>query len=53
MKKATAAPARKLAVIIITHRMLADGAPFTTQPAKRRGTVKEEGPVRSGLKVIL
>jgi len=31
MKKATVALARKLAVIM--HRMLADGSPFTTQPA--------------------
>jgi transposase len=31
MKKATVALARKLAVIM--HRMLADGTPFTTQPA--------------------
>jgi transposase len=31
MKKAAVALARKLAVIM--HRMLADGTPFTTQPA--------------------
>jgi len=31
MKKAKVALARKLAVIM--HRMLADGTPFTTQPA--------------------
>jgi transposase len=30
-KKAAVALARKLAVIM--HRMLADGTPFTTQPA--------------------
>jgi hypothetical protein len=34
VKKATVALARKLAVIM--HRMLADGTPFTNQPAQRR-----------------
>jgi hypothetical protein len=50
MKKAAAAPARKLAVIM--HRMLADGSPFTTQPAKGRARHRQR--LRGGrLKVIL